>query len=118
MSLSPLPLTVSTTTSPGRNYSLGSTAMAWALYMAGMIAHQYERNAYLALYLLQLGEKQTEAHAIAQGTGRGCLYDGTVGERVAERYAHLYHGYATTLQREDYARSVVCRGAACTEIQG
>ena len=67
--------------------------------MAGMIVHQYERNAYLALYLLQLGEKQTEAHAIAQGTGRGCLYDGTVGERVAERHAYFYHVNSVALER-------------------
>ena len=81
------------------------------------ITHQHQGYLYFVLDGLQLVEEGAKVHAVLQGLSGGTLYDGAVGQRIAEGYAHFNHGDPTALHRlDDISGGFECWTAG-TEIE-
>ena len=81
------------------------------------IAHQHKRKAYFALDGFQLSEESLHGHTVLQSPRSGTLNDRSVGQRVTERYAHLYHIDAMTFHCLDDIARAFESGTTGTEIQ-
>ena len=71
----------------------------------------------LAADASQLLEHLGQGDAVGQGLGARLLYDGAVGQRVAEGDAHLHHVDASALQGEDNMGRALQRGRAGAEVE-
>jgi hypothetical protein len=72
---------------------------------------------HLVLDAFELVEKERERHTIFQRYRTGTLYDGTVGQRVAERDAHLDHVDASPLKGLDDVSCALKGRTPGTEIE-